>query len=502
VSDQDPPPQDPPYGETLFPDGQIPQTPEELWEKYPNPSKEQLFAVLQKYNREKAALSTGKAPFIRVPPPPESMGFMDSLVRFAEEVDPRLIDDTQAWRAPVIVDQIGLYEASLRPPDWIVEGLYTRGCRGLIAAEGKAGKTFLVCFIGLCVAAGVPVFGGPKVNEPGPVMFVTGEDELDEMGRRLRRMAWAMNQDLRSVPVRYADAREVRLDRTRDVTFWTNYIRDEGIRMIFFDPIARLMDGDENDKQAVARILNPLGDIASETGCIVQIVHHMNKPARDVQLSLLERIRGSTDFQSWFVTALLFEGRVRDGRVRCELHQRISGKLPGAFTIDVVENEVEALGDMTSMRLVANFEDAQAASMTREQQLEKCVDDLIEFIELQPGRWATKSQLKVVTGYSIDMIQAAVVKLVADRGVGQIIQCPARTFESSAVQLIGARATVSIARQDQRANEAFDGPGMPDEPPAQGDLFVPVDSAYEPPGDIADDDVGEPWEPPPDDLAF
>jgi hypothetical protein len=258
------------------------------------------------------------------------------------------------------------------------------------------------------------------------------------------------------------DASKIRIDRAMDVEFLSNYIRSEGIRMAFFDPVSRLMDGNENDKEVVARVLNPLGDLANETGAVIQIVHHLRKQDSELRDPLIDRVRGSTDFVSWFVTALLFEGRVRDGRVRTELHQRVAGNLPNEFSIDVIETPESALGDLTSMRLRANLEgESSGSDKNRQQYLENCADDILLVLDAQPDRWATKSEIRAITGLSHEIINAASKRLIVDRGVVRIDRTPAELFEKICLRMIGP-LNLSQARQDRNVVDAFSDAREPD----------------------------------------
>lgn len=439
----------------------------------------------------------------------ETLSVVQSLVT---QADPEAeSSDYKGWEPPPIFTQQDLYDESIKPIDWIVDQLYTRGARGLIAAEGKAGKTFLVCHIGLCVASGVQIFSEIKVADPGPVLFVAGEDDISEMGRRLRRMCYPLGLDLRQIPIRWMEARRVRLERAMDVEYLARYIKDQGIRMAFFDPISRLMDGNENDKEVVARVLNPLGDLASDTGACIQIIHHLRKQNNEVNDPIVDRVRGSTDFVSWFTTGMFMEGTVRTGRVRCELAQRISGSLPGNFAVDVIESDDEGLGGLQSMRLKARLEGATVASeMSREQYLEACADDVVTILDAQRNGTCTMSELRTLSALPQHALNAAVKRLIRDRGV-VVMERVNDLPERNAFRLIGDRR-VSQARQDREVLEAFgvDPDELPDDtqgqlfdrsaardqvPPSSTAVELEVDSVWAPDGP-------EPREPGDDDLAF
>ncbi len=72
---------------------------------------------------------------------------------------------------------------------WLVPGRIPLGAVTILSGDGSAGKTLLTLQLGYGVTAGLPDWLGATIEEHGPAMFVTAEEERDEVHRRLDAIA-------------------------------------------------------------------------------------------------------------------------------------------------------------------------------------------------------------------------------------------------------------------------------------------------------------------------
>ena len=175
-------------------------------------------------------------------------------------------------------------------------GVLPRGKVGLVLAEGGAGKTMALCQLALAVASHEPApwVGCFTVPEQGRVLLLLGEEDADEVRRRLynaRRATGAPLPEPRSIivvplaglpcPMVEADDRGLPIDAPF-LTWVRAYMKDAGpFALVIVDPLSRFAGLDaEVDNAAATRFVQALESIASDSGATVVVAHHTNKLAR------------------------------------------------------------------------------------------------------------------------------------------------------------------------------------------------------------------------------
>ena len=69
----------------------------------------------------------------------------------------------------------------------------------LLIAPGGTGKSMLALYIAVCVAAGIPLFGRFPAKVPRKVLFISGEDDLEELKRRLFKILVDESAEVRTL---------------------------------------------------------------------------------------------------------------------------------------------------------------------------------------------------------------------------------------------------------------------------------------------------------------
>lgn len=176
-------------------------------------------------------------------------------------------------------------DAVMRPPPPVVPRLAWAGRSTLLAAREKSGKSTLIGYIAALVTRGAVFLDEPC--EKGDVLLVGLEEFLGDAARRLRHF--------KADPERISIMDSFRGDpTTRPLE-----IREQIDRLT---PVLAIVDSlvayahgrgiDENDA-AMASIVQPLTDIAHESGTAVIVVHHANKSSGKSRGSTA--ITGATD---------------------------------------------------------------------------------------------------------------------------------------------------------------------------------------------------------------
>jgi hypothetical protein len=311
-----------------------------------------------------------------------------------------------------------LRDLAYRPINWAVSNLWTERAKILLAAEQKAGKTFIVAHIAMCYATGMPLFGNDRFNivAGGPVGIIAGEDDDSEIGRRLDRMFRAQGLVMSNYPVHFLSGHRLRLNREQDQEFVRDSVRELGLKLVVYDPLARLMDGDENSKEIVSAVLNPASALAIEEGVSVMVVHHLGKQSTDTPRTAIARVRGSSDITSWFSCGMFLSGNMRLGKIDLEVVQRTSGNTPNEFPITIKEDQEESVYGLGTMRFIADLsQDDKSRAGRNEMLIDEAAQAIEDLLDAKGEAGVTRSEVTIHLGYGSSLMNAAIKKLVREK---------------------------------------------------------------------------------------
>lgn len=158
------------------------------------------------------------------------------------------------------------------PPEeiaYVWEDTLPKGGLSLLVAKPKVGKSTLARNLALRVARGDAEFLVRKIPAPGPVVYLALEEKRSEVRRHFERMG--ATEEL-PILIHIGSAPEEALQELR-----TAIVNSRAILAIV-DPLQRLARvSDLNDYAQVSLALEPLMQIARDTGCHIMLVHHANK---------------------------------------------------------------------------------------------------------------------------------------------------------------------------------------------------------------------------------
>jgi RecA-family ATPase len=174
------------------------------------------------------------------------------------------------------------------------DGFLPLGKVGQLIAKGGAGKTMLAFQLAIAVATGTPWLGTFDVATQGRVLVVVGEEDRDEVQRRLynaRRAAKAPKPPKDSIVVLpLAGQVATMLDRDavgnpHDAPFLTElrvHVEANGpFALIIIDPLSRFAGLDaEKDNALATRFVQCLESLVTITGATVLVFHHTNQASR------------------------------------------------------------------------------------------------------------------------------------------------------------------------------------------------------------------------------
>ncbi len=176
----------------------------------------------------------------------------------------------------------------------LIDGVLRQGHKMLLAGPSKAGKSFALIELCIAIAEGREWMGFKCTQ--GKVMYINLELDRASCLHRFRdvynALGWTpehvgdidiWNLRGRSVPL---DALAPRLIRRA---------KEGGYIAIVLDPIYKVITGDENAADQMAKFCNQFDKIASELGCAVIYCHHHSKGQQGQKRSM-DRASGSGVF--------------------------------------------------------------------------------------------------------------------------------------------------------------------------------------------------------------
>ena len=213
---------------------------------------------------------------------------------------------------------------------WLVEGILPMGGISLLAAKPKVGKSTTARCLALSVARGEPFLDRPTT--PGVVVYLALEEKRAEVIKHFRQQG-ANESDPIYVHVGMAPADA--LEALAEIIAMHRPV------LVIIDPLLKFVRmRDVNDYAEASRALEPVIELARQTGTHLLFIHHLAKSERAGGDGIL----GSTAIFGAVDTAILMR-RHQDGTRTIETVQRYGVDLPeSVIVLDEVTGRVALEG--------------------------------------------------------------------------------------------------------------------------------------------------------------
>lgn len=210
-------------------------------------------------------------------------------------------------------------ELSVRPVperEWLAEGLIPMKTVTLFSGDGAVGKSMVALQASVAVVTGEPWLGRPV--RPGRALFLTAEDDEDELHRRIdiiRHANGKQYEDLAGLTIRSLAgedallAVETQLALIKSELFSELEARaeDDGACFICVDTAADTFPANENDRAKVRQFIGLLRGLALRQSAAVMLIAHPSLTG----LATGSGLSGSTAWNN-SVRSRLYLERVRD----------------------------------------------------------------------------------------------------------------------------------------------------------------------------------------------
>ena len=176
----------------------------------------------------------------------------------------------------------------------LIDGILRQGHKMLVAGPSKAGKSYILIELCIAIAEGEKWLG--KSCAKGRVLYVNLELDKASCFHRFKDVYTALGigpNNLSNIDIWNLRGKSMPMDKLAPKLIRRaakkNYIA------IIIDPIYKIITGDENSADQMARFCNQFDKVCTELGCAVIYCHHHSKGAQGGKKSM-DRASGSGVF--------------------------------------------------------------------------------------------------------------------------------------------------------------------------------------------------------------
>ena len=183
------------------------------------------------------------------------------------------------------------------PPlaDALITGVLRKGHKMLLAGPSKAGKSFALIELCIAIAEGTPWLGRFSCAQ-GKVLYINLELDRASCLHRFKDVYTALGlppQNLRNIDIWNLRGASVPMDKLAPKLI--RRAQKKGYTAVILDPIYKVITGDENSAEQMAKFCNQFDVICRALDCAVIYCHHHSKGAQGGKRSM-DRASGSGVF--------------------------------------------------------------------------------------------------------------------------------------------------------------------------------------------------------------
>lgn len=177
----------------------------------------------------------------------------------------------------------------------LIHGLLRVGHKMLVASESKAGKTFLLQELAVCMAEGLPWMGFDMSR--GKCLYLNFELAGPSFDHRFQSVYDAIAPERKHVSdVTVLNLRGLAPRMEELATSIIDRYASAGLSAIIFDPIYKSFGGDENSASDTAEYMGWIDSVAEGCKCSIVYCHHFSKGASGKYRNAADRASGSGVF--------------------------------------------------------------------------------------------------------------------------------------------------------------------------------------------------------------
>lgn len=230
-------------------------------------------------------------------------------------------------------------------PKWLVEELLPEQSCCFNAGSSGARKTWFELDCAMAVATGKPALGRFRVQKPGPVLIILGEDSLRTIRLRIQKLARGKGLDAAALKNMHFIAATSILSSDGRYKELIDLCKQLAPRLIVLDPFVRMHTCDENSAQEIQPILSSLRQLQRDFGVAIILTHHLKKNRQGDKgdgARKMELMRGSGDMGAWADTVFALDrfGEEAEAPTQVTIAKQrdVNERPPFMFTLNIDEN--------------------------------------------------------------------------------------------------------------------------------------------------------------------
>jgi RecA-family ATPase len=297
-----------------------------------------------------------------------------------------------------LIDWVRATEARPDPPWLLRDMLQGDSAIQITGAATRSYKTWFAMTVGLVLASGKRTELLDPIAPVG-VLMLEQEGPAKPTADRFRKLERGLGIDMSAINFHFEHRRPFFLDSASDMNEVSTFVKQNDVRLVIIDTLAKVTRGDENSSRDVGAAMRGIDSIRNAApGCSVMYLHHIRKPPGENRgpIDIDDETRGSSALNGFYDEHLAFRKRF-DSQKHLDLTVR-GNQLP--------EKYYEVTWFVETEKAYLQMREAQAGDVA-----ESLKDELVN--KLMPDRGYRQSDLA-----RIWQLTSAQVKQV----VGQLLQ--------------------------------------------------------------------------------
>jgi AAA domain/RepB DNA-primase N-terminal domain len=270
--------------------------------------------------------------------------------------------------------------AGVKPPKWLVQGLWAEGSCGFIAGQPKSYKSWIALDLALSISTGLPFLDHFPIRQPGPVLYIQEEDSAPMVKARFNKVwpskkgdkvvldggqpVWVPPTELPDDPDIAAYVNKGFIVSDGAWQSWLDEVLSDGLddvpfRMVIMDPLM-VIAGEVDENRSVdmtQKIFRPLRQLSQKHEVAICVVHHLKKGENGRYVRGGQLMLGSVANHAWSEDSMYLRLERGSGlRVERESKHAASGsfKIQGlrgkGWNPQVVDDKVDDDGEEQEAR--------------------------------------------------------------------------------------------------------------------------------------------------------
>jgi len=317
---------------------------------------------------------------------------------------------------------------------WLIDWLLVEGQPCILAGPKKTLKTSLLLALMLALATGNEFLGKFAIRKARRVLFCSGESGMATLQETARRIARAMEWELRDVPNFAITADLPRLDSLDDLAEFESFLERQEAEVVGIDPAYLCMGADNSGNLfAQGAVLLGISQLCQRLGITLILCHHTKRnTGRDAfDVPELEDIAWA-GFQEFARQWLLVGRRERyepgSGVHRLWLSVGGSAGHGGLYAVNIEEGTAQTpggrywsvtLNSATEAHGEAEQRKADIKQQQQAEQLEADVAAILKALAALPNREGTKTGIRDATGIRSTRFDPALAEAISAGHVTQ-----------------------------------------------------------------------------------